>query len=146
MADKAPSELTVLRQEFKAATGKNASPKLTADDLRAAIAAASTPAPDDAEAEAQPEAEAPAQADADAPAAEAPQAAKKGGKKAKAAADEGGLPPHGTALIRHASDPKATISYQGVELSPDKAGLILVPLAAVDELAAHGFELVKAGN
>lgn len=141
MAEKAKSELTLLREEFKATLGKNASPKLTADDLRAAIAAAATAIADGA---APADAGANADSNEPAPAAAAKPAAQKGGKKAKAAA-EAEEAPKGTALLDH-PDPGCSASHQGVEIVRGKNGLYLVPLSFVPELLPHGFSLVRSGD
>lgn len=55
--------------------------------------------------------------------------------------------PHGVAAMRH-PDPgngPAGASFAGVTYEPDKDGFIVVPLAAVEPLKSHGFELVKKG-
>lgn len=118
MAEQAKNELSGLRAEYKAIVGKNPSPRLDADGLRVKIAELKMAPP-----------AVPAVDGADKPA---------------DAAEPAPEAPHGTAFMRH-TDPDASASYRGVEIVPNKKGLCLVPLGAVDELVAHGFELVGAG-
>jgi hypothetical protein len=132
MAEKAPSELTTLRREFKEATGKNPSPKLTADDLTAKIAEAKAAPPEAGAVE-------PPPADADKP--EAPAKVSKAKPKPEAEPEA----PKGTALLDH-DDPNAAASHEGVEIVRGKNGLYLAPLAFVDALVPHGFRVVGAGK
>jgi len=51
--------------------------------------------------------------------------------------------PHGSVRVMHKSDPAATASVAGVRYAPDgePAGGFEVPIAAVADLAAHGFTI-----
>jgi hypothetical protein len=134
---KQPSELTLLRNEYKEALGKNPSPKLDAAALRAAIDAAKAP-PADPPAD-EPEAQQPEAEQPEAPAAEKPKASSK--KAAKAA--EAPEAPKGTALLDH-DDPDASANHAGIEIVRGANGLYLVPLGFVEHLVAHGFRVVGA--
>jgi hypothetical protein len=114
-------ELAAARAEYKTLTGKNPSPKLDAEGVRAKIAEiqAGPPAP---------------AGDADAPADKAPAKPKAAKPRAEPTAS-----PVGTAYVRHPE--KIGCSYGGVELEPDKEGKLLVPANAVEELRGHGFEV-----
>ena len=50
--------------------------------------------------------------------------------------------PDGCAFVRHADG--VGCSYRGFALDPDADGRVLIPLEAVDELAAHGFVALSA--
>lgn len=113
------SELGELRKQYKELVGKGPSPKLDADALRAKI--------EDLKANGS---EASGDAKAEAPAKKA--AAKKAPKEPTPSAP-------GTAFMRHPEGIGA--SYGGVSLEPQKDGKVLVPLQAVEELQAHGFEV-----
>jgi hypothetical protein len=125
------NELQALREQYKAATGKNPAPNMNADKLREKIAAA-PPALDPA-AQSPAEAAAPAAVEepAPAPVVEAP-------KPAPAA-------PLHTALLDHA-DPEASAVVNGMPVVRGKDGLFLVPITLVDELTPHGFYVVSEGR
>lgn len=123
MAEKANSELGALRAQYKGLMGKNPSPRLDAEGLKAKIA----------------EIEAAAQSGGNPPAdgadAKAEKPAAKG--KAKAKADPADAP-EGTVYLKHPEG--IGCCYRGVELKADAKGRVLAPASAADELAAHGFE------
>jgi hypothetical protein len=151
------SELKAIRDAYKAATGKNPSPRDDAATLERKIAehkAAESASSDaggagasDADKDAGgPEGGAGGASEADA--GDAGDAGKTEPKpkaepkaKAKAKAEEVPEAPDGTAYVRHPEH--VGCSFRGVEIVPDEEGLCLVPLSAVTELASHGFELVK---
>lgn len=130
MAEEAKkNELSALRAEYKAIVGKNPSPRLNADGLRAKIAELkAAPAADEKPAD-------------DAPAAEAEAAP----AAAEAAAPAPPEAPRGTALLDH-DDADASASYNGVEIVRGKNKLFLAPLGAVEDLQSHGFRLVGSGD
>ena len=51
-------------------------------------------------------------------------------------------PPEGCAFVRHPDG--GGCSYRGIDLAPDADGKLLVPVAAVAELEAHGFAPISA--
>jgi hypothetical protein len=128
MAEKANSELGALRAEFKALMGKNPSPRLDIEALKAKIAEIKAAAEGGADPAASAGDQAPAEKPAEKPA--------KGGK-AKAKADPADAP-EGTVYLKHPEG--IGCCYRGVDLKADSKGRVLAPASAADELAAHGFE------
>lgn len=133
MAEEAKSELGGLRAEFKTLTGKNPSPRLNVEGLRAKLAelkAAPAQDPPAADPPADPPAaDPPAQDPPVDPAAADPPAAPEAPAEAA---------PEGTVYLRHPEG--IGCSFRGIELAPDKKGRVLAPASAAEELAAHGFE------
>lgn len=120
------NELAEARAAFKAATGKNPSPRLDAAGVNAKLAEIQANPPADA-------GEAPAKAAKKAPAAKKAAAPK---PAAKASTDE--LKAAGAAYVAHPEG--IGCSLGGVSLEPDGKGRVLVPLSAVEELQSHGFQ------